>query len=122
VSVVHDFGAAGIVRDIHVVGNRMAAVVGGRLAFGDHPSGLGPTQWDSGGILHLVNFQDGTVLTLDAPATLGLFRRPQLSPTGPEVVAELFPLIITPIRDASGSLIRVDTTVSQVGDLYLFGP
>jgi hypothetical protein len=68
-----------------------------------------------------VNFQDGTVLTLDPP-TLGFFRRPQLSPTGSEVVAEFFPLIITPIRDAGGNLIRIDTTVNRVGDLYLFGP
>jgi hypothetical protein len=37
-SVVHDFGAAGIARDVHVVGNRMAAVVGGRVAFGVDPS------------------------------------------------------------------------------------
>jgi hypothetical protein len=120
VTMVHDFAPAGIVRDVHVVGNQMAAVVGGRVNFGIHPSLGVPTQWDSGGILHLVNFQDGTVLTLDPP-TLGFFRRPQLSPTGSEVVAEFFPLIITPIRDAGGNLIRIDTTVNRVGDLYLFG-
>jgi hypothetical protein len=120
VTMVHDFGPAGIVRDVHVIGNQMAAVVGGRVNFGIHPSLGVPTQWDSGGILHLVNFQAGTVLTLDAPATPGFFRRPQLSPTGSEVVAELFPLIITPIRDPDGN-IRMDTTVSRVGDLYLFG-
>lgn len=107
--VVHDFGAAGIARDVHVVGNRMAAVVGGRVAFGVDPS-IGPTQWDSGGTLHLVNLQDGTDVVLDGP---GLFRRPQLSPSGNAIVAEVYPLIINPVTN--------DTTVSRDGDLYLFG-
>jgi hypothetical protein len=107
--VAHDFGATGIVRDIHVVGSRMAAVVGGRVAFGIDPS-IGPTQWDSGGTLHVVNLQDGTDMGLDGP---GLFRRPQLSPSGGAIVAEVYPLIINPQTN--------DTTVSRSGDLYLFG-
>ena len=108
-SVVHDFGAAGIARDVHVVGNRMAAVVGGRVAFGVDPS-IGPTQWDSGGTLHVVNLQDGTDITLDGP---GLFRRPQLSPSGTAIVAEIYPLVVDPVTNS--------TTVSRSGDLYLFG-
>jgi hypothetical protein len=107
--VVHDFGAAGIARDVHVVGSRMTAVVGGRVAFGVDPS-IGPTQWDSGGTLHLVNLQDGSDVTLDGP---GLFRRPQISPSGNAIVAEVYPLIIDPVTN--------DTTVSRDGDLYLFG-
>ena len=107
--VVHDFGTAGIARDVHVVGNLMTAVVGGRVAFGVDPS-IGPTQWDSGGTLHVVNLQDGTDLNLDGP---GLFRRPQLSPSGDAIVAEVYPLIIDPFTN--------DTTVSRSGDLYLFG-
>ena len=59
VTVVHDFGAAGFARDVHVVGNRMAAVVGGRVAFAPADPSLGPTQWDSGGVVHVVNLQDG---------------------------------------------------------------
>jgi hypothetical protein len=106
---VHDFGAAGIARDVHVVGNRMAAVVGGRVAFAVDPS-IGPTQWDSGGTLHVVNLQDGTDVTVEAP---GLIRRPQLSPSGNAIVAEVYPLIINPVTN--------DTTVSRDGDLYLFG-
>jgi hypothetical protein len=43
VSVAHDFGAAGIARDVHVVGRRLVAVVGGHVAFGVDPV-LGPTQ------------------------------------------------------------------------------
>jgi hypothetical protein len=116
VSLVYDFGAAGIVRDVHVVGSRMAAVVGGRVHFSDDPS-FGPTQWDSGGMVHVVNLQDGTDVTLAGPATPGLFRRPQLSPSGAALAAEAYPLIIT--SPIPGSPIR-DTTVSRVGDLYLF--
>jgi hypothetical protein len=109
VSVAHDFGTAGIARDIQVVGTRMAAVVGGRVVFSVDPS-LGPTQWDSGGTLHLVDLQTGTDTNLDGP---GLFRRPQLSPGGTAVVAELYPLISDPVTDS--------VTVSRSGDLYLFG-
>jgi hypothetical protein len=112
VTVAHDFGPAGFARDVHVVGSRMAAVVGGRIAFTVDPS-LGPTQWDSGGVTHVVNLQDGTDMILAAP---GLSRRPQLSPSGSAVVAEVYPLIITVLGPGV-----VDTTVSKVGDLYSFG-
>jgi hypothetical protein len=107
--VVHDFGAAGIARDVHVVGNRMTAVVGGRVTFAVDPS-IGPMQWDSGGALHVVNLQDGSDVNLDGP---GLFRRPRLSPSADAIVAEVYPLIINPVTN--------DTTVSRDGDLYLFG-
>jgi hypothetical protein len=112
VTVVHDFGAAGFARDVHVVGDRMAAVVGGRVAFAVDPS-LGPTQWDSGGVVHVVNLQDGSDMILDAPGP-GLSRRPQLSPSGSAVVAEVYPLIIA-------DLVPPDTVVSKVGDLFSYG-
>jgi hypothetical protein len=111
VTVAFDFGAAGIARDIHVVGNELAAVVGGRVAFTVDPA-LGPVQWDSGGTLHVVNLQDGTEAVLAGP---GLFRRPRLSPSGGAVVAEVYPLIIT----LNG--VGADTTVARVSDLYLIG-
>jgi hypothetical protein len=111
VTVAHDFGAAGFARDVHVLGSRMVAVVGGRVAYAVDPS-LGPTQWDSGGVIHLVNLEDGSDQILDAP---GLSRRPQLSPSGTAVVAEVYPLIITDFET------RKDTTVSRVGDLFTFG-
>jgi hypothetical protein len=120
VSVVHDFGPAGLARDVHVVGDRMTAVVGGRVHFTNDPL-LGPTQWDSGGIVHLVNLQDGTDLTIDDPDQLGLFRRPQISPAGSEIVVERHQVILTEIRDENGSLLAVDTSVVRVGDLYLLG-
>jgi hypothetical protein len=111
VVVAHDFGAAGIARDVHVVGSRIAAVVGGRVAFTTDPS-LGPVQWDSGGILHVVDLQNGSEAVPSGP---GLFRRPQLSPDGDHVVAEIYPLMITP------NGIGADTTVARPGDLYLLG-
>jgi hypothetical protein len=111
-TVVHDFGAAGFARDVHVVGDRMAAVVGGRVRFAVDPS-LGPTQWDSGGVVHVVNLQDGSDMILDAPGA-GLSRRPQLSPSGSAVVAEVYPLIIA-------DLVPPDTVVSKVGDLFSYG-
>jgi hypothetical protein len=114
VSVAYDFGSAGIARDVHTVGNRLAAVVGGRVHFGDDPS-LGATQWDSGGIVHVVNLEDGSDLVITDPADPALYRRPQLSPDGTRIVAERYALIL--FDDGSG----IDTTVSRVGDLYLFG-
>ena len=120
VSVVHDFGAAGIARDVQVVGNRMAAVVGGRVHFGVDPS-LGPTQWDSGGIVHVINLQDGSDMTLDDPSNGGLFRRPQMSPSGAQVVVERNPYLFIEILDPSGAVVGIDTTVIRVGDLFLMG-
>jgi WD40 repeat protein len=112
VAVAYDFGAAGLARDVDVVGTRMAAVVGGHASFSTDPS-LGPVQWDSGGILHVVDFQTGSDVVLDGP---GVFRRPRLSPDGSRVVAELYPLIITDVGEGIQ-----DTTVSRAGDLYLIG-
>jgi hypothetical protein len=111
VSVAHDFGAAGIARDVHVAGGRLTATVGGRVAFTVDPE-LGPTQRDSGGLVHVVDLASGGDVALDGPA---LFRRPVLSPTGDRVVAEGYPLNITMIPG-----VGQDTTVSRDGDLYLF--
>ena len=112
VEVVHDFGAAGIARDVHVVGGRLTAVVGGRVAFGVQPV-LGPTQRDSGGVVHVVDLATSVDQSLDQPGLL--FRRPALSPDGDHIVAEGYPLLIF------DNGIIADTTVSKRGDLYLFG-
>jgi hypothetical protein len=108
VTVVHDFGAEGIARDVHAVGNRVAAVVGGRVAFSVDPL-LGPVQWDSGGVLHVFDLEETGSQSLDTPGRL--YRRPALSPDGGRIVAEGYPLIIE----------GPDTTVSRSGDIYLFG-
>lgn len=116
VAVAHDFGAAGVARDVHVAGGRLTATVGGRVAVSVDPD-LGPLQWDSGGIIHVVDLASGADVTLDGP---GLFRRPALAPDGRRVVAEGYPLLITSFTDPATGAVTADTTVSHAGDLYLF--
>jgi hypothetical protein len=72
---------------------------------------LGPVQWDSGGIIHVVDLATDT----DAPLAPGdqLYRRPALSPAGDRVAAEGHPLVIS-------TLPPFDTTVSRAGDIFLF--
>lgn len=85
-SVVHDFGAGQIARDVQVVGRRLVAVVGGSVRFA-YDSVLGyVAQRDGGGTLHVVDLSSGA----DAALTSGtqLFRRPALSPSGKRLVAE----------------------------------
>jgi hypothetical protein len=112
VAVVHDFGAAGVARDLHAAGTRVTAIVGGRVAFSVDPR-AGPVQWDSGGVVHVVELGEAGSVALDTPGRL--YRRPALSPDGTRIVAEGFPLIITGPADSP------DTTVGKTGDLYLFG-
>jgi hypothetical protein len=112
VFVVHDFGPDSVARDVDVLGQAMAVVVGGRVHFAVDPS-LGPTQWDSGGLVHVVSLTDDSDVPIVNPTSDGLFRRPRLSPTGNEIVAERYPLII------SGGGDIPDTTVSRTADLYL---
>ena len=116
VSVLHDFGAAGIVRDVHAAGNRVAAIVGGRATFSVDP-GLGPVQWDSGGFVHVLDLSSGSDVALEGP---GVFRHPALSPVGDRVVAEGYPLIIVDVPNPDGESVHPDTTVARDSDLYLF--
>ena len=110
--MVHDFGAEGIARDVHAVGNRVAAVVGGRVAF-SVDSLLGPVQWDSGGVLHVFDLEEtGVSVARHAGAavpTAGAFARRQPD-RGGGLCAHHHP---TPVG--------ADTTVSKSGDIYLFG-
>jgi hypothetical protein len=82
------------------------------VAFSVSPQ-LGPTQWDSGGVLHVLDLEGSDEGVLDTPERL--YRRPALSPDGSRVVAEGFAIIVT------GPGFDPDTTVSKSGDLYLFG-
>jgi hypothetical protein len=105
-SIVHDFGPAGIARDVHVAGGRLSAVVGGRVNVVPDAE-LGQIQWDSGGIVHVVDLgSDSDVALDDRPH---LFRRPALAPAGDRVVAEGYPVIV-----------HGDTTIGRSGDLFLF--
>jgi hypothetical protein len=113
VSVAHDFGAAGIAREVRVAGRRLVAVVGGHVTFGVD-SLLGPTQWDSGGVIHVVDLDTGADQELE---TALFFRRPALSPAGDRVVAEGYSPIIRFVPDPEGE--HLDTTVETTGDLVL---
>jgi hypothetical protein len=110
-AVAHDFGSAGIARDVHVVGGKLAAVVGGRVSF-SVDSLLGPVQWDSGGVVHVVDLATDADVAL-APGSR-LYRRPALAPGADQLVVEGYPLIITPTFPTP------DTTVSRAGDIFLF--
>lgn len=86
VGIVHDFGAAGIARDVQVAGRRMVAVVGGKVALFTDPA-AGPVQRDSGGSLLLVDLATGNETALGPPGFQ--FRHPALAPSGARVVAEV---------------------------------
>jgi hypothetical protein len=85
-SVVHDFGASGIARDVQVSGSRLVAVVGGNVTFVDDPA-LGLVQRDSGGQLVLVDLTTGGETPLTDPSRF--FRHPALSSDGRTVIAEM---------------------------------
>jgi hypothetical protein len=84
-TVVHDFGADGIARDVNVRGNVLTAVVGGKVSYGVDPL-LGPRQVDSGGVLFRVDLTDGSELAF--PLAVGTVQHPALSPDGRSVVVE----------------------------------
>jgi Tol biopolymer transport system component len=104
-SVIHDFGAGTIARDVHVVGTTLVAIVGGIVEFLNHPT-LGPVQPDEGGVLTVVDLTTGNESVLD-PSTQVVYRRPAISPDGTRVVAERYQVFSA-------------TTVDRRADLYLF--
>jgi len=84
-TVVHDFGSAGIARDVNVRGSVLTAVVGGKVSYGTDPL-LGPRQVDSGGVLYRVDLTDGAETPI--PFALGVVRHPALAPDGGAAVVE----------------------------------
>jgi hypothetical protein len=88
-TVVWDFGAAGIARDVQVSGSTLYAVVGGAVTYFHDPS-LGPLQFDGGGVIHVVDLALGTDTPM-ADATR-YYRRIALSPDGRHIVAEGLPI------------------------------
>jgi hypothetical protein len=84
-AVIHDFGSAGIARDISVVGNRLAAIVGGNVSYGSEPL-IPLRQIDSGGTLVTVDLDSGAEQVRSILGTC--FRRAVLSPTAATVVVE----------------------------------
>ncbi len=84
VDVIWDF-APDIARGVQVRGRRLAAVVGGSVRFGVETSIPEPVQRDSGGVLHVVQLDSGTVRVVD----IGLpIRHPAVAASGRTAVVE----------------------------------
>lgn len=87
-TTIWDFGAAGIARDVQVLGRKLIAVVGGNVSF-TFIAALGyPVQVDNGGRIHVVDLLTGTDVVLSAGPRL--FRHLALAPSGASLVAESF--------------------------------
>lgn len=112
VTIVHDFGLLGIARDVEVVGNRMIAVVGGRINYGVDPT-VGLLQRDVAGQLWEVDIATGNAAAL--PVNGRLFRRPALSPAGNQVAAEAFFILTAPCLPAG----CIDTLIAKTSDIWL---
>jgi hypothetical protein len=112
ISIIHDFGPGIIARDVQVVGNRMFAIILGRVSFVIDPV-LGSVQRDEGGQLAMVDLASGNSSPLIVPGRF--FRRPAASPAGDHLAAEAFPAVIT-----SCGIICRDTTITKAADLWLF--
>jgi hypothetical protein len=87
-TVLHDFGAAGIVRDVQVHGSTLVAVVGRSVHWSDELA-HGWVQRDEGGDLAVVDLATGVMTLVSYEETL--FRRPAISPDGTRVVVEASP-------------------------------
>ena len=87
-TILHDFGAGNIARDVQVRGNTLVAVVGRSVLF-QFEEAHGWVQRDEGGDLYVVNLASGSTQSVSLEATL--FRRPALSPDGRFIVVEASP-------------------------------
>lgn len=119
VSVLHDFGAGRVARDPQVFGTRLAAIVDG-LVDSQVVAIFGAAQVDQGGRIAIVDLTSGAETLL--PIAGLLFRRPALSSDGQQIVAEGYPLTITPILDGTGQVVGYDSTAGAVADLRLVEP
>jgi hypothetical protein len=115
-SVVHDFGALGVVRDVHAGGDRLVMVVGGLVPV--YETDAGTVQQDEGGELWVMDLPGGTP-TLIRSLT-HFFRRPVLSPDGEVIAALAVPFDIEPIYEGT-TPIGIDTIVTGPPDLWSIG-
>jgi hypothetical protein len=89
VTVVHDFGAGNIVRDVQVRGTTLVAVVGRSVLY-RFEDAHGFVQRDEGGDLAFVDLGGGSTALFSTDSVL--FRHPMISPDGSRVVVEVQPL------------------------------
>jgi hypothetical protein len=113
-AVVADFGDSAIVRDISVAGNRLLAVVGGKVQLVDDAN-FGVVLYDQGGFLHLTDLSTGTDQVISLPIQ-AMVRRPAISPAGDRAVVEAYPFTVTPSNMLG---IPPDTAFSTVADLWM---
>ncbi len=116
VTEVHDFGLGRFARDVQVAGDRLVAVVGGRVSLTSDPL-LGLLARDEGGPIVELDLRSGAERAL--PLDQRLYRRPALSPDGRRLAVEAFPFTVTVVTDPSGAVIAADTTVARAADLWL---
>jgi Tol biopolymer transport system component len=88
VTVVYDFGAGNIVRDVQVRGTTLVAVVGRSVLY-RFEDAHGYVQRDEGGDLVVVDLGSGGAARFSTDTVL--FRHPVISPDGSRVVVEVQP-------------------------------
>jgi hypothetical protein len=84
-TLVRDFGAGAIARDVQVHGSRLLVIVGGDVTVELLP-GMGWVQHDDGGTVHLLELDTGVETVVGAGGRM--FRRAALSPDGRTMLAE----------------------------------
>lgn len=115
-SVVHDFAELGVVRGVHVAGNRLVAVVGGGVETYETDEGI--AQRDEGGQLWIMDLPAGTPTPI--VSLTHLFREPRLSPDGGAIIATGVPfdeVVIYEGLEPVGIVLVVDGPP----DLWRFG-
>ena len=117
-SVVHDFGTAGIARDVSYAAGQVAAVVGGKVKVWLEPAG--PLQSaDEGGHLYVLDLVTGNSRRLTDDSRW--FRHPAFSPTATALVGEGYAVTIDQDPASPPDAPVLDTTVTPRGDLWLYG-
>lgn len=114
VGVLYDFGALGIARDARLVNGKLVAVVGGFVSYAFEQVYAMDVQRDQGGPLYGVDLLGAAVPILLTASSDLFFRHVTLSPGGTAAVAEGYRLTYAQLPFGA-----IDTTASQVSDLYL---
>ena len=112
VTLVHDFGAGNIVRDVQVRGATLVAVVGRSVLY-RFEDAHGFVQRDEGGDLAFVDLSSGGTALFSTDTVL--FRHPVISPDGTRVVVEVQPF--APVHADADSEFNA---LNHRADLWLF--
>lgn len=113
-TTVASYGDSAIVRDIAVAGNRLLAVVGGKVLLVNDLN-YGVVLYDQGGFLHLTDLSSGADQAISLPIQ-AMIRRPAISPSGDRAVVEAYPFSVIP-PDMLG--VPPDTVFTPFADLWM---